>query len=380
MGQVPVKNRILIVDDQSSNIKVIGETLKGLYDIQFARSGREAMDMVDENPPDLILLDIMMPGIDGYEVCRRLKDKRKSAEIPIIFITARDDACDETKGFNLGAVDYITKPFNPDIVKARVKTHIELKRHRDHLNEIVKERTSQLIHSDRLATLGTISAAVAHEIKNPLFFISGNAELVPHYIAKGQYERVVEKVDKILEGTRRISRLVEYLKGYSRKKDSDRLICRVCDVVSDSLDLIGYRLKQSRVTVKCPPIPPDLTVRCDLQKISQVLVNLMGNALDAMGDSEGTIDIGAGKKDGDVVISVRDSGPGIDGDRVSSIFDPFVTSKPKEQGTGLGLFIARHLVEEHGGRVEITRNDGEGAEFTITLPEGKTDGEPLQAS
>ena len=368
MSQILGKNRILIVDDQSSNIKVIGETLKGIYEIQFARSGKEALSMVAESPPDLILLDIMMPGIDGYEVCRRLKNEHKSSEIPIIFITARDDALDEAKGFKLGAVDYITKPFNPEIVKARVKTHIELKRHRDHLHEIVRERTSQLIHSDRLATLGTISAAVAHEIKNPLFFISGNAELVQHYIATGKYETAVEKADKILEGTRRISRLVDYLKGYARNKDADRRRTLVADVVNDSLDLVGYRLKQSRVTVSCSDIPQDLAVRCDLQKLSQALVNLMGNALDAMGSSEGLIRIGVAKNGGEVLISVRDSGPGIDPEKAESIFQPFVTSKSKEQGTGLGLFIVRHLVEEHDGRVEITKNGKDGAEFTIALP------------
>lgn len=373
MNQVLQKNRILIVDDQSSNIRVLGETLKGLYDIQFARSGKEALEMVAENQPDLILLDIMMPGIDGYEVCRRLKEMGKNIEIPIIFITAKDDACDETRGFNLGAVDYITKPFNPDIVKARVKTHIELKRHRDHLNEIVKERTSQLIHSDRLATLGTISAAVAHEIKNPLFFISGNAELVQQYVSTGKYDKAIEKIQKILEGTRRIGRLIDYLKGYSHNKESDKLIYRVCDVVNDSFDLIGYRLKQSRVAVKCPPIPTDMTIRCDLQKISQVLVNLIGNAIDALVDSEGTVDIEVERKNGDILIRVRDSGPGIEQEKADCIFEPFITSKSKEQGTGLGLFIARHLVEEHNGRISITKNDGSGAEFTIAFPEGKPD-------
>ena len=368
MNQTLEKPKLLIVDDQSSNIKVLGETLKGLYDIWFARSGNEALKIVEENPPDLILLDIMMPGIDGYEVCRRIKSQWKGVDISIIFITAKDDAGDETKGFNLGAVDYITKPFNPDIVKARVKTHIELKRHRDHLSEIVKERTNQLIHSDRLATLGTISAAVAHEIKNPLFFISANAELVQHYISMGEFEKVQDKMSKIMEGTRRINRLIDYLKGYSRNKDNGRLICPVADVVNDSLDLIGYRLKESRVDVHCSPFQDDLKIRCDFQKISQVLVNLMGNALEAIGDRQGTIHIQALRENDSVLIRVRDNGPGIEQEKAECIFEPFITSKAKDQGTGLGLFIARHLVEEHGGKISITHNDTCGVEFTIALP------------
>ncbi len=371
MGNVLNKHRVLIVDDQTSNIRVLGETLKGLYDIQFARSGKEALEMVEENQPDLILLDIMMPGIDGYEVCRRLKEMGNALDIPIIFITAKDDACDETRGFQLGAVDYITKPFNPDIVKARVKTHVELKRHRDHLNDIVKERTSQLIHSDRLATLGTISAAVAHEIKNPLFFISANAELLHQYVTTGNARKSLEKITKIMDGTRRIGRLIDYLKGYSHNKEGEKLIYRVSDVVSDSLDLMGYRLKQSRSVIKCQPISPDLMIRCDLQKMSQVLVNLMGNALDALGDSEGVVDIVVEREEPSVLIRVRDNGPGIEQEQAECIFEPFITSKSKEHGTGLGLFIARHLVEEHGGRISITKNDRAGAEFTVQLPEEK---------
>jgi C4-dicarboxylate-specific signal transduction histidine kinase len=368
MNQILEKNRILIVDDQSSNIKVLGETLKGIYDIHFARSGKEALEMVDEHPPDLILLDIMMPGIDGYEVCRRIKSKRSSSEIPIIFITAKDDACDETMGFTLGAVDYITKPFNPDIVKARVKTHIELKRHRDHLNDIVKERTSQLIHSDRLATLGTISAAVAHEIKNPLFFISGNAELVLQYVTSEKYDKVIEKARKIIDGTRRIEKLVDYLKDYSRNKEGVKRVCKVSDVIGDALDIMGYRLKQSRVAVDCPPIPSYMTICCDLQKMSQVLVNLIGNALEAIGEAEGRISIGVEKQNDEVLIRIGDTGPGIEPEKSQSIFEPFISSKSKDKGTGLGLFIARNLVEEHDGRLAITRNDSSGAEFTVFIP------------
>lgn len=369
MNQVLVKkNRVLIVDDQPSNIKVIGEALKGHYEIQFARNGREALAMVAANPPDLILLDIMMPGIDGYEVCRKLKKERDNAEIPIIFITAKDDALDEARGFNLGAVDYITKPFNPEVVRARVKTHVELKRHRDHLNEVVKERTNQLIHADRLATLGTISAAVAHEIKNPLFFITGNAELVQHCISAGKYQTAIEKTDKILEGAKRIDKIVNYLKGYARNKDAEISCISVIDVINDSLDIISYRLQQSRVVVKCSDIPPDLFIRCDIQKISQVLVNLLGNALDAIGVDEGEISISVTEEKGEVMISVRDSGSGIDKEQADSIFKSFVSSKSKKHGTGLGLFIVRHLVEEHGGRVVLTRNEKDGAEFTIILP------------
>lgn len=368
MTKLPARSTILIVDDMPSNIKVLGEVLKDLYDIRFARSGKEAMRLVDDTLPDLILLDIMMPGIDGYDVCRALRADRKSRDIPIVFITARDDAGDEAKGFQLGAVDYITKPFNADSVRARVRTHLELKRHRDHLSDLIKERTRQLIHSDRLATLGTLSAAVVHEIKNPLFFIGGNAEMAQQYHRQGDYDQIPVKLEKILEGTRRIGRLIENLRGYSQNKERQRLTCRVYDIVKDALDLIGHRLKTSRIAIVCDDIPRDLKIICDVQAISQVFVNLVTNALDAIGDREGTVTIRSEKKGGMVVVTVRDTGSGISLDKAEGIFAPFVTSKPSEQGTGLGLFIVKHLVEEHDGTISLSRNEPDGAEFTVCLP------------
>jgi putative two-component system response regulator len=135
---------VLVVDDTEANVDILVESLGDEYDVRVAMDGESALAQVAEEPPDIILLDIMMPGIDGYEVCRRLKLEQKSASIPILFLTAMTDAQDEARGLRLGAVDYITKPFNPDLVKARVRNHLELKRHRDHLEELVELRTREL--------------------------------------------------------------------------------------------------------------------------------------------------------------------------------------------------------------------------------------------
>ena len=137
MPDYATRSTILVVDDQPANIMVLGEALKSDYQIKMATSGIKAIDIaLSEDPPDLILLDIIMPHMDGYEVCKELKKDLKTQKIPIIFITAKDQEEDETKGLNYGAVDYITKPFSTPIVKARVKTHIELKRHRDLLEDL----------------------------------------------------------------------------------------------------------------------------------------------------------------------------------------------------------------------------------------------------
>ena len=137
--------RILLVDDNTTNLQLLHETLDGLgYKLLIAKNGKTALAIAHKARPSLILLDIMMPEMDGYEVCRRLKADESTSQIPIIFITALVDEEDEAKGLSMGAVDYLTKPINPELVRARVRNHLELKLYQDHLENLVKERTRRL--------------------------------------------------------------------------------------------------------------------------------------------------------------------------------------------------------------------------------------------
>jgi putative two-component system response regulator len=151
--------KVLLVDDNTANLQVLRENLDGLgYKLLIAKSGKSALEIVRKAHPDLVLLDIMMPEMDGYEVCRRLKSAEETRHIPVIFLTAMADAEDEAKGLALGAVDYITKPINPELVRARVQNHLELKRHRDHLEQLVRVKTrevqlTQAVMIESLATL-----------------------------------------------------------------------------------------------------------------------------------------------------------------------------------------------------------------------------------
>jgi putative two-component system response regulator len=158
-GRREIEDKVLLVDDNTTNLQLLHETLEGLgYKLLIAKNGQTALTIARKAGPSLILLDIMMPEIDGYEVCRRLKADKNTAHIPVIFITALADEEDEAKGLDLGAVDYITKPINPELVRARVRNHLELKRHRDHLEKLVEERTrklalTQAVTIESLATL-----------------------------------------------------------------------------------------------------------------------------------------------------------------------------------------------------------------------------------
>ncbi|WP_080805901.1 response regulator [Desulfamplus magnetovallimortis] len=150
---------VMVVDDTETNIDVLVETLGDQYDVRVAMDGETALEAVADEKPDLILLDIMMPGMDGYQVCEELKSNPETSNIPVIFLTAMTETQDEARGLELGAVDYVTKPFSPDLVKARVKNQIELKKYRDHLEDVVKERTRELLLTQEVTieSMGTLA-------------------------------------------------------------------------------------------------------------------------------------------------------------------------------------------------------------------------------
>ncbi|MFA7230047.1 MAG: response regulator [Victivallaceae bacterium] len=177
------KAKILIVEDTETNIDILMETLSEEYELSVAINGEKALRLLENYKPDLVLLDVMMPGIDGYEVCRRLKADQTVQGIPVIFLTALSDEGNEAKGLELGAIDYITKPFNPAIVKARVRNNLSLKLYRDHLEELVQERTRQLtLANARLATMDRVKSdfmrVISHEMRTPANGVLGLGELL----------------------------------------------------------------------------------------------------------------------------------------------------------------------------------------------------------
>ncbi|MEG3895649.1 MULTISPECIES: response regulator [unclassified Microcoleus] len=414
---------ILIVDDTPTNLDVISEALSNAgYKVAIATSGERAIQQVERRPPDLILLDVMMPGIDGFETCQRLKANEKTCDIPVIFMTALADVDNKVKGLKLGAVDYVTKPFQEQEVLARVKTHLQLRLLTQTLEQQVAQKTAelqaaqlQIIQREKLSAMGNLVAGVAHEINNPVGFISGNIQPALDYIKDlfGLLDLVQQEsanfsvaiqeeieaidldyiredlpklIESMQEGVKRIQDISISLRTFSRA-DSDRPIaCNIHDGIDSTIMILKHRLKASDTRPEIQVIKDygDFRkIECYAGQLNQVFMNISGNAIDALeesntGRSYAEIKINPNQiiiktelseDRQQVIIRIKDNGIGMSEAVHSKIFDDLFTTKGVGKGTGLGLAIARQIVEEkHGGSLNVNSILGSGTEFIITLP------------
>ncbi|BAY24824.1 response regulator receiver sensor signal transduction histidine kinase [Calothrix sp. NIES-2100] len=419
MSQIANKGFILIVDDNPTNLSVLSEALasKGLR-FRVAVDGESAIAQAERNQPELILLDIQMPGIDGFETCRRLKTNAVTQNIPIIFTTALTDIESKTKGFVLGAVDYISKPFAQEEVIARVRVHLRLKQLNESLEQQVRDRTAalqqaqvQLVQQEKLSTLGELIAGIAHEMNNPITFISSNIPPLEEYIAgvteilqlyeqeyphpTAKITTAIEKLDlkfvlqdilKILTsfkvGTERIENVSNSLRTFSRLDSDTKIPADLHQGLDSTLMILQHRLKDNgnrtciEVIKNYGKLPE---VNCYLGQMNQVFMNILANAIDAI-DEAIVKDTMSHKSpqiqittetdsQNQVVIRIADNGMGVPERLKQRLFEPLFTTKPVGKGTGLGLSIAHQIVvEKHNGTLEVNSHIGMGTEFTITIP------------
>jgi len=397
--------RILIVDDTPANIKILNDLLRDTYRVSVATNGADALELISNEPPDLILLDIMMPEMDGYEVCQRLKDNESTRDIPVIFVTAMGEVEDETRGLELGVVDYITKPISPPIVLARIKNHLDLKEIRDNLEDLVAERTKELedsqeqvIQQEKMAAIGQLAAGVAHEINNPTGYIGSNLNTLHKYIQKiddffsAQTEAILSlgeektaelktlrkkmKIDFIvddikdlvsesLEGIDRTKDIVMGLKNISRKDQDVQSMADINECLESTLKVIWNELKyKTTVEKEYGDLPK---TKCFPQQLSQVFMNLLVNAGHAI-EEKGTISIKTRMEDDSIFVSISDTGCGIAPENLEKIFEAFFTTKEIGQGTGLGMSIASEIIQKHNGEIDVESKVGQGTKFTIKIP------------
>lgn len=357
--------KILLVEDNPTNIDVLYDFLydRG-YEVLVAEDGVSALNRMTHIRPDIILLDIMMPHMDGFEVCRRLKADAETAEIPVIFITAMGAVEDKVKGFQLGAVDYITKPFQNQEILARVRTHLSL----THLRGELVRQNEQLRQQNE--SLNAYARTVAHDLKNPLNLIMNFARLLED---EGQLTGMQAKdLRAIIESSERMNHIIHDLLLLSQMRRDDVTPVRVDmrSVVEQSLARLTADFHKRGVAPKQPDIWIDaMGIASWLQA---VWVNYISNALKYGGeppDVELFCEPAPGKA-GYVRYGVKDNGPGIDSGEIQNVFTEFRRlGGEKAEGHGIGLSIVRRVVERLGGGVGVYNLDpGPGCCFYFDLP------------
>lgn len=385
--------KILLVDDSAIEFAILRRILGDatLWELEWARSGLEGLERLRRDPStvDLVILDLVMPGMDGFQVLEAMGADPLLSHLPVIVLTSSSDRSDQVRALTSGAEEYLLKPLEPDIARVRVRSVLELARHRFDLERLARERAAQLAHSDRLVSLGQLAAGMAHEINNPLAWISGSLQTlerfapvlreelsrIPGWTPSDRLQRLLDEFPAIAEdmkgGVRRVSRIVDGLKTYSRSGSGSRARVDLAEVVHDAQVLCGHMLKGIDVDLQVPPEPVRVVVVA--QEIEQVVVNLLANAAYAVGEAshpEGDparIAICVCGREGRACLSVRDNGPGIPEAILSRLGTPFLTTKPPGKGTGLGLSISQGIARAHGGELRAMPCDS-GAFFLLELP------------
>ncbi len=375
------KITLLIVDDVPNNLILLGSLLKDEYEIKVANNGQNALEIAQSNPPpDLILLDVVMPDIDGYEVCRRLKENEITKHIPVIFLTAKLGIDDEAKGLALGAIDYLVKPIVPLVVKSRIHAHLSTKKMNDALY-------SKVSHTQKIESIVQLTAGVAHEFNNILGCMLGYNEMnewISEDMTDDNLKSDLAKNTKQIDiAGKRAAALIEKMLIYCRQDTTkENIVIRpIAAIIDDILAELRHRLP-NQIEIKVQ-LNSKQEIQIDAGDLHQILTNLIENSISAMKASGGVMTISseiveglnhhcsacAATIKGDFIeLSVSDEGHGIESNVIKKIFDPFFTTKEVGEGTGLGLSTVSGMVHNYSGHILVDSKQGQGAKFKLVFP------------
>lgn len=364
---------VLIVDDTEENIDILVEALGDEYEISVAMDGETALDSINMEIPDIILLDIMMPGMDGYEVCKEIKSNEKTKEIPIIFLTAMTDINSKAKAFEFGAVDYITKPFEIIEVRARVHTQLCLKLAKYELiekNNILIDQTYKL--QEAMDELEVFSHTVSHDLKTPLRAIEGYSDImIEDYsmLLDDEGKRMLVDVKKICNNAiSMIEKLLQYSSNTSIDIHKERIDMK--EMFTSVFLEIKSSCQQRKIEFEFETGMP--YVFADIILIKEVIYNIISNAVKFTKNNKKAYVIAGCKKNLDeYVFYVRDNGVGIDMKHASKLFNIFqrLHSKDEYEGSGVGLASIKKIIQKHGGKTWIEGKVNEGTTIYFTLPQ-----------
>ncbi len=367
--------RLLLVDDENDFRRTVAKRLtkRGL-DTKQAASGEECLEILKKDPVDVVVLDVKMPGMDGIETLHHIKKNHPKTEV--IMLTGHSTTQDGVNGIKTGAFDYLSKPIELEHLLGKIRqAHEKLVREEEKRKEgdFRAKMEQQMIATERLASLGTLAAGVAHEINNPLAIIREstgwmksilNKEELAHIPRKGDFEMALGKIEKGVERARRIT---HQLLGTVKQTDSTLSEVDLKELVDETVGLLQKEAINKDVKIIQEIDPAICAIWTDPYKLRQVLINIITNAIYATG-SGGKITITLEPIDDRVALTVQDTGQGIPKEHLEKIFEPFFSTKPPGEGTGLGLFVTRSIIEKLGGEMDVESQFGRGTRFFIKLP------------
>ncbi len=382
--------KILIVDDVAKNIQVVGNILQSHnFDIYFANNGKNALRQIRINTFDLILLDVMMPEMDGFQVCAEIKKLKHAKDTPIIFLTAKTDIESIVKGFESGGVDYITKPFNSIELLARIKTHLSLRDAQTNLlkknKEIEKQKKVLETAYEKLKKseeeLQEINIAkdkfftiIAHDLKNPLNSLIGFTDLLLkgdgnlEDIAVKEIYQLIHNASKY--GFNLLENLLEWSRSQTGRLNIKRTRFNINEIIAETIDLLQSTAQKKGISLK-NTTQTECFVFADKNMINTVVRNLISNAL-KFTDKNGKITVSSTEKDNKYIISIKDTGLGIKEKDLNNLFriDKNVSTLGTEQekGTGLGLILCKEFIDKNKGKIFVESKYGEGSNFFFELP------------
>ena len=369
MEKQETKPKVLVVDDSEFELQLVDFILQEKnYQTVLAGNGTDALIILETLTPDLILLDIMLPDFDGFEVCKKLKTIDKLKDIPVIFFTSLSNIDDIVKGFEAGGVDYVTKPFNTDELLVRIKTHLDLINSKRKIELQARELSQANALKDKMFSV------ISHDLRSPVSSIKLALDFISKGLVKPTDELFNETIKGLVKTTDEAYILLENLLGWAKSQSN------ILTVYPESLDLkslassIAGLLKLTSENKKISienNIPERITVFADMQMIQSVLRNLLSNALKFTPEN-GSIEMNALEMNTEVIISIKDSGVGISEPSLKRIFDQDQPVKTlgtnKESGSGLGLILCKDFVEKNGGRIWVESEKGKGSTFSFTVP------------
>jgi two-component system, sensor histidine kinase and response regulator len=362
--------RILAVDDDRINLRIIGGILRNEgYELAEAASGEQALEVYKTFQPNLVLLDVMMPGIDGFATCRTLKKTYGDKCAPVIFVTAKSEADDVVMGFDAGGVDYLTKPFRPKEVVARIRTHLSNQQLVEQQKDLVAQLSKANAAKDRFLGM------CAHDLRNPLSSIRGLAELMDENaigILTPEQREIVQTIHGASQSMLQlVNELLDVATIEAGHLKLEKTPTNIVEIVERSVHLSNIEAAKKNTKIELVKLPVDPIVDVDSNKIRQVVDNLINNAVKY--SPRGSIITVLIHSNGTVAgFAVRDSGPGIPENERHKLFKDYgrLSTQPTggEKSTGLGLAICRKIVEAHDGTIGVDNIPGRGAEFIVSLP------------